>query len=217
MNSSRCTIRDVHILAASFMAVTEFGGEGGNVYERVRVGWTPDVPYAPFVRGGRVPQPRLSANADVFHSYGTRKGPRITNCTFEFAVGRLQPDLVWLLCCPASLKTNSAFMPLCLSAAQRPPPPTACPIPPSPPWCRRTRPHACARVCVCMRVRVRVRVRVCRQADDFFNVHNEMQVGPAAGSGWQQPAGKARAGTTLPCHHLHGTPFPSRDRAAQGQ
>ena len=85
MNYSGCTVKEFHILAASFMAITEFGGEGGNVYGTIRVGWLPGVPYAPFVRGGRVPQPRLSSNADVFHSYGTRKGPRITNCTFEFA------------------------------------------------------------------------------------------------------------------------------------
>jgi hypothetical protein len=85
VNASNCTVTDVHVLAASFMAITEFAGGGGNLYERVRVGWTPGQPYTPFVRNGLVPQPRLSSNADVFHSYGTRRGPRIVNCTFEMA------------------------------------------------------------------------------------------------------------------------------------
>ena len=67
------------------MAITEFAGDGGNLYRRVRVGWTPGQPYTPFVRNGLVPQPRLSSNADVFHSYGTRQGPHLTNCTFEMA------------------------------------------------------------------------------------------------------------------------------------
>lgn len=85
VNASNCTVSDVHILAASFMAITEFAGDGGNLYRRVRVGWTPGQPYTPFVRNGLVPQPRLSSNADVFHSYGTRHGPHLTNCTFEMA------------------------------------------------------------------------------------------------------------------------------------
>jgi hypothetical protein len=85
VNASNCTVSDVHILSASFMAITEFAGDGSNLYRRVRVGWTPGQPYTPFVRNGLVPQPRLSANADVFHSYGTRRGPRLTNCTFEMA------------------------------------------------------------------------------------------------------------------------------------
>ena len=85
VNATNCTVSDVHVLAASFMAVTEFVGEGGNAYERIRVGWTPGQPYTPFVRGGAVPQPRLSSNADVFHSYGTRRGPRLTNVSFSMA------------------------------------------------------------------------------------------------------------------------------------
>eukprot|EP01052_Picozoa_sp_SAG31_P010601 SAG31_NODE_584_length_13886_cov_96.615000_10_plen_1291_part_00 len=87
VNGSACRVRDVHILSASFMAVTELVGVGGNSFERVRVGWTPQQAYTPFLqRGGfLVPQPLISSNADVFHSYGTRRGPRLSNCTFEYA------------------------------------------------------------------------------------------------------------------------------------
>ena len=88
VNCTRCNVRDTNIVAATFMAVTEFGGGGGNTYEGVRVGWHggTSAPYTPLVwKGGQVLQPRLSSNADLFHSYGTRRGPAVKNCTFSNA------------------------------------------------------------------------------------------------------------------------------------
>lgn len=85
VNCTRCRVLDTNIVAATFMAVTEFGGGGGNTYEGVNVGWYDGAskPYTPLVwKGGQVLQPRLSSNADVFHSYSARKGPTIRNCTF---------------------------------------------------------------------------------------------------------------------------------------
>jgi hypothetical protein len=67
LSLSRCaavTVRDVHVRAAGYMAVTEFQGDGGNVYERVRV-------VAPSAA-----RP-LASNADGFHSSGARAGPRL--------------------------------------------------------------------------------------------------------------------------------------------
>jgi len=63
-NCGSLLVSDVAILAASYMAVTEFQGDGGNVYRRVRIaGPSPDRP--------------LGSNADGFHSSGTRTGPRL--------------------------------------------------------------------------------------------------------------------------------------------
>jgi len=67
LSLSRCAqvaVRDVDILAASYMAITEFQGDGGNVYERVRV--APPSNDRP-----------LGSNADGFHSSGAREGPRL--------------------------------------------------------------------------------------------------------------------------------------------
>jgi hypothetical protein len=63
-DTARVSVRDVDIHAASYMAVTEFRGDGGNEYERVRL------------------QPRdaafpLASNADGFHSSGMRVGPTL--------------------------------------------------------------------------------------------------------------------------------------------
>jgi hypothetical protein len=69
LSLSRCArvaVRDVDVLAAGYMAVTEFQGDGGNVYERVRV--APPSPARP-----------LGSNADGFHSSGTRVGPTLSH------------------------------------------------------------------------------------------------------------------------------------------
>ena len=63
-DTTRVAVRDVDIHAASYMAVTEFRGDGGNVYERLRL-----VP-----RDASMP---LSSNADGFHSSGMRLGPTL--------------------------------------------------------------------------------------------------------------------------------------------
>ena len=63
-DTARVAVRDVDIHAASYMAVTEFRGDGGNVYERLRL-----VP-----RDAAAP---LASNADGFHSSGMRVGPTL--------------------------------------------------------------------------------------------------------------------------------------------
>lgn len=64
--TAACTVTDVTLYAASSMAVTEFLGDGGNVYTRLRI-----VP-----RNSSRP---LASNADGFHSSGMRAGPRLVN------------------------------------------------------------------------------------------------------------------------------------------
>ena len=73
LSLSRCaavTVRDVNILSAGYMALTEFQGDGGNVYERVRV--SPPSPARP-----------LGSNADGFHSSGAAAGPSLLNTTIR--------------------------------------------------------------------------------------------------------------------------------------
>ena len=86
-NSSRCRFVDVAIHSAPFMAVTEFDGKGGHVYERVIVGRriVPDV-HSRCAGGSRVCLAIVSSNADVFHSSGCRDGPRLTNASFSYAL-----------------------------------------------------------------------------------------------------------------------------------
>ena len=67
LSLSRCagmTVRDIDVLAAGYMAITEFQGDGGNLYERVRV--APPSESRP-----------LGSNADGFHSSGAAAGPRL--------------------------------------------------------------------------------------------------------------------------------------------
>ena len=67
LSLTRCakvTVHDVSILAAGYMALTEFQGDGGNVYERVRIAPPSDA------------RP-LGSNADGFHSSGAAAGPRL--------------------------------------------------------------------------------------------------------------------------------------------
>ena len=73
LSLSRCSavaVRDVNVLAAGYMALTEFQGGGGNVYERVRV--APPSADRP-----------LGSNADGFHSSGAAVGPRLLNTTIR--------------------------------------------------------------------------------------------------------------------------------------
>ena len=62
--TARVAIRDVDIHAAGYMAITEFLGGGGNLYERVRL-----IP-----RNASRP---LASNADGFHSSGLTVGPTL--------------------------------------------------------------------------------------------------------------------------------------------
>ena len=67
LSLSNCTgvlVQDVALRAASYMAVTEFQGGGGNTYRRVNIS-------APS------PSRPLGSNADGFHSSGARVGPRL--------------------------------------------------------------------------------------------------------------------------------------------
>jgi hypothetical protein len=73
LSLSRCAavaVRDVNVLAAGYMAVTEFQGDGGNVYERVRI--APPSASRP-----------LGSNADGFHSSGAAVGPKLLNTTIR--------------------------------------------------------------------------------------------------------------------------------------
>jgi hypothetical protein len=67
---ARVAVRRVSILSASYMAVTEFQGDGGNSYEGLRVA-------APSAA-----RP-LGSNADGFHSSGARAGPRLSGVTIK--------------------------------------------------------------------------------------------------------------------------------------
>ena len=62
--TANVTLRDVTLFAAGNMAITEFQGGGGNVYENVSL-----VP--------RGPSTPLASNADGFHSSGLRRGPTL--------------------------------------------------------------------------------------------------------------------------------------------
>eukprot|EP00658_Telonema_sp_P-2_P037530 TRINITY_DN2698_c0_g1_i1.p1 TRINITY_DN2698_c0_g1~~TRINITY_DN2698_c0_g1_i1.p1 ORF type:complete len:466 (-),score=67.48 TRINITY_DN2698_c0_g1_i1:530-1927(-) len=86
VNCSHCTASQLEILSGSFMTVTEFGGEGANLYDRVTVARQPG-PYSPLVQrlGTAVPQPLMSSNADSFHSYAVRQGPMLRGCRFHNA------------------------------------------------------------------------------------------------------------------------------------
>ena len=89
-NSTRCRFEDVSIHSAPYMAVTEFDGVGGHVYERVTVGRRRGIASATDLCG-RHSSPRVclalvSSNADVFHSSGCRDGPRLTNVSFSYAM-----------------------------------------------------------------------------------------------------------------------------------
>ena len=68
--TSRVTVRDVTIHAAGNMAITEFQGDGGNVYANVSL-----VP-----RDATRP---LASNADGFHSSGMKRGPHLLRVTMR--------------------------------------------------------------------------------------------------------------------------------------
>lgn len=64
-NSSRVTTRRVTLLGSSNFAFSEWGGEGGNVYDGVVL--------------ARGPGHLLSSNTDGFHSFATGLGPTVVN------------------------------------------------------------------------------------------------------------------------------------------
>jgi hypothetical protein len=67
---ARVAVRGVRILSAGYMAVTEFQGDGGNLYDGV------------VVAAPSAARP-LGSNADGFHSSGARAGPRLSNVTIR--------------------------------------------------------------------------------------------------------------------------------------
>lgn len=69
------TLWDMTITDGCF-AILECGGEGGNVYERIRV-------YPKEKPEGAIYPRVLSTYADAFHSASVRKGPTIRGCTFN--------------------------------------------------------------------------------------------------------------------------------------
>ena len=76
-NSSKITTNNVIINTASFMAITEFDGQGGNVYNRMKV-------IRSQRKNGRE-LPLVACNADVFHSSGCQHGPTVINNEYSFA------------------------------------------------------------------------------------------------------------------------------------
>jgi len=64
-NSSRVTTRRVTLLGSSNFAFSEWGGEGGNVYDGVVL--------------ARAPGHLISSNTDGFHSFAAGQGPTIMN------------------------------------------------------------------------------------------------------------------------------------------
>ncbi|MDR3709317.1 MAG: right-handed parallel beta-helix repeat-containing protein [Capsulimonadaceae bacterium] len=66
------TLARVHVYASSGFAISELGGEGGNVYRDCVVGRKPGTDRL------------LAGNRDAFHSYRMRKGPTIENCDFSY-------------------------------------------------------------------------------------------------------------------------------------
>jgi hypothetical protein len=86
-NSSAISYSDVSIHGASFMAITEFDGEGGHSYTNVSVR-VRDVPAdnasgALCASGQRLCHGVLASNADCFHSSGVKRGPRLRNVTLS--------------------------------------------------------------------------------------------------------------------------------------
>eukprot|EP00035_Acanthoeca_spectabilis_P011423 m.201337 g.201337 ORF g.201337 m.201337 type:complete len:323 (+) comp15345_c0_seq1:5228-6196(+) len=77
-NSTRCTSRNVTIHATSSMAITEFDGQGGHVYDSVNVvrrnlSAMTEVPNTCGPARNRVCLATVASNADVFHSSGCRR------------------------------------------------------------------------------------------------------------------------------------------------
>jgi hypothetical protein len=67
LSLSRCAnvvVKDINILAAGYMAITEFQGDGANIYQRVKV--APPSLNRP-----------VGSNADGFHSSGAAVGPTL--------------------------------------------------------------------------------------------------------------------------------------------
>lgn len=87
-NCSGVVTRDIRIHTASFMAVTEFNGHGGNVYHNVQV--VRRTVTGPEERcglnGRRLCLATVAANADVFHSSGCQRGPVVQGCEFSYAL-----------------------------------------------------------------------------------------------------------------------------------
>lgn len=87
-NCSAVTTRDVNIHTASFMAVTEFDGPGGNAYHNVNVVRRPAATRTARCgkNGGRLCLALVASNADVFHSSGCQRGPLVQGCEFSYAM-----------------------------------------------------------------------------------------------------------------------------------
>lgn len=69
----KVTLEDITIYAAPAMALTEEGGEGGNVYRRCKVVRRPDT------------RRLIACDADIFHSTKVKHGPLIEECEFSYS------------------------------------------------------------------------------------------------------------------------------------
>ena len=80
--------QNVTIHSSSFMAITEFDGRGANVYSDISVVRRAVVKHDDLcgVNKTRVCLALVASNADVFHSSGLKKGPKVTGCEFSFAM-----------------------------------------------------------------------------------------------------------------------------------
>lgn len=72
-NGDSVTLEDITIYGSPHMALTEGGGEGGNIYRNVKVIRRPGT------------KRKIVCNADIFHSIKVKKGPRIENCEFSWS------------------------------------------------------------------------------------------------------------------------------------
>jgi hypothetical protein len=93
-NSTRVSTSDVTMYTASFMAIAEFDGAGGNVYDNMKVIRRPIAGTAALgvgaagcgLIGTRTCMTTIASNADVFHSSGVKIGPVVQNSEFSYAL-----------------------------------------------------------------------------------------------------------------------------------
>ncbi len=72
-DSSSVTLEDITIYWVAQFGITESGGDGGNIYRRVKIVRRPGT------------QRMLVSNADTFHSISVKNGPLIEQCEFSFS------------------------------------------------------------------------------------------------------------------------------------
>ena len=82
-NSSRVSYSNISIHGSSFMAITEFGGFGGHIYQDVKVARRSGDTAA------EVPSRAhglIASNADCFHSSAARDGPHLNNVELSWCL-----------------------------------------------------------------------------------------------------------------------------------